>query len=181
MPLVQQMLQQRTQKISETEVAILYTRVNRIPFDGTGDAMDLMNAIEAKTRTVYNDYQRIMVVELSLQAAAQDWFMQSIRPFMSTMTWLEFKEQFLRFFCPSSKRENYRWQLMHLVKGDKSVEDFTHEFLRLGRFAHDVMQDEDRTSELFVIMGMGWLAQNYASLDCREKVVIFRIPNNEEF
>ena len=43
---------------------------------------------------------------------------------------------------------------MHLVKGDRSVEDFTHEFLRLGRFAPDVMQDEDRAFELFVI-GLG--------------------------
>ena len=32
-----------------------------------------------------------------------------------------------------------------------------------------------------VILGMDWLAQHYASLDCCEKVVIFRIPNDEEF
>ena len=43
---------------------------------------------------------------------------------------------------------------MHLVKGDGSVEDFTHEFLRLGRFTPNVMQDEDRAAELFVI-GLG--------------------------
>ena len=73
---------------------------------------------------------------------------------MTTMSWLEFKEQFLRFFCPVSTREIYKWQLMHLVKDDWSVEDFTHEFLRLGRFAPNVMQDEDRAAELFVI-GLG--------------------------
>ena len=101
-----------------------------------------------------NDYQRIIAVELSVQATAHDWFMSSIRPFTTTMSWLEFKEQFLRFFCPASTREIYKWQLMHLVKGDRSVEDFTHEFLRLGRYAPDVMQDEDRASELFVI-GLG--------------------------
>ena len=78
--------------MSDAETAVIYTRVGRFPFDGTGDAMDFINTIEAKTRTRYNDYQRIMVVELSLQAAAQDWFVQSIRPFMSTITWLEFKE-----------------------------------------------------------------------------------------
>lgn len=73
---------------------------------------------------------------------------------MATMSWLEFKEQFLRFFCPSSLRENYRWQLLHLTKGDRSVDEYAHEFLRLGRFAPDVMQDDDRASELFVI-GLG--------------------------
>ena len=55
-------------------------------FDGTGDVMDFINTIEARTRTGFNDYQKIMIVELSVQAAAQDWFMQSIRPFMSTVT-----------------------------------------------------------------------------------------------
>ena len=43
---------------------------------------------------------------------------------------------------------------MYLVKGDRSVEDFTHEFLRLGRFAPDIMQDEDRAAEFFVF-GLG--------------------------
>ena len=32
-----------------------------------------------------------------------------------------------------------------------------------------------------VILGMDWLARHYATLDCREKVVIFRILNDEEF
>ena len=154
MPLVQHMLQQRNQEMTDADAAVLYTRVGRVSFDGTGDAMDFINTIEARTRTGYNDYQRIMIVELSLQAAAQDWFMQSIRPFMTTMTWLEFKEQFLRFFCPSSMRENNRWRLMHLAKGDRSVDEYTREFLRLGRFAPDVMQDDDRSAELYVI-GLG--------------------------
>ena len=32
-----------------------------------------------------------------------------------------------------------------------------------------------------VILGMDWLARHYALLDCREKVVIFKIPNDDEF
>ena len=32
-----------------------------------------------------------------------------------------------------------------------------------------------------VILGMDWLVQHYASLDYREEVVTFRIPNDEEF
>ena len=63
MPLVQHMLQ---------HAAILYTRVGRVPFDGTGDAMDFINTIEARTRTGFNNYQKIMIVELSVQAAAKD-------------------------------------------------------------------------------------------------------------
>ena len=43
---------------------------------------------------------------------------------------------------------------MHLVKGDRSVKEYTHEFLRLGHFASDVIQDEDKVVELYVI-GLG--------------------------
>ena len=32
-----------------------------------------------------------------------------------------------------------------------------------------------------MILGMDWLARHYALLDCREKVVIFIIPNDDEF
>ena len=69
-----------------------------MPFNGTGDALDYINTIEARTRIGFNDYQKIMNDELSIQAAVHDWFVQSIRPSISTMTWLEFKEQFLRFY-----------------------------------------------------------------------------------
>ena len=85
-----------------------------------------------------------MIVELSVQAAAQDWFMQTIQPSMTTMTWLVFKERFLRFFCPTSVRDNYRWQLLHIARGERSIEEFTHEFFRLSRHAVDVIQDKRR-------------------------------------
>ena len=32
-----------------------------------------------------------------------------------------------------------------------------------------------------VILGLGWLAQHYASLGCREKVVISNFPFDDEF
>ena len=32
-----------------------------------------------------------------------------------------------------------------------------------------------------VILGMDWLAQYYATVDCRTKEVIFRIPDENEF
>ena len=59
MPLVQQTLQKRNQKMTDENAAVLYTRVGRVPFDGTGDTMDFINTIEARTRTGYNDYQRL--------------------------------------------------------------------------------------------------------------------------
>ena len=61
--------------MTDADTALLYSRVGRVYFDGTGNALDFVNTIESKTRTGYSNYQRIMVVEISVSAAAQDWFM----------------------------------------------------------------------------------------------------------
>ena len=127
--------------MTDADVALLYSRVGRVYFDGTGDAFDFVNTIESRTRTGYSDYQRIMVVEISVSAAAQDWFMQSIQPYMTTMTWVYFRERLMRFLCPASVREEHRWKLLNLVRGDRSVKEYTREFFRLSRYASDVIQD----------------------------------------
>ena len=94
------------------------------------------------------------MVEISVSAAAQDWFMQSIQPYMTTMTWVDFRERFMRFFCPSSVREEQRWKLLNLVRGDRSVEEYTREFFRLSRYATDVILDVPRAVELYMF-GLG--------------------------
>ena len=76
--------------------------------------------------------------------------MQMIKPSMTTMTWLEFKERFLRFFCLAFMRDNYRWKLLHIARGEHSIEEFTREFFRLSRHTADVMQNERRVVELYV-------------------------------
>ena len=40
----------------DADAALLYSRVGRIYFDGTGDALDFVNTIESMTRTEYSDY-----------------------------------------------------------------------------------------------------------------------------
>ena len=64
--------------MSDADAALLFFKVGRVPFDGAGDALDFINTIEDKTWIGYTNYQRVMIVELSVQVAAQDWFMQSI-------------------------------------------------------------------------------------------------------
>ena len=56
MPLVQQMLQQKNQRMTNSDASLLYSRVGRIIFYGTGDALDFINTIEARMRIGYTDY-----------------------------------------------------------------------------------------------------------------------------
>ena len=50
--------------MSDTDATLLYSRVERVIFDGTGNALDFINTIEARTRTRYSNYQMIMIMEL---------------------------------------------------------------------------------------------------------------------
>ena len=68
------------QAMSDPEAALFYARVGRITFDGTSDPLDFLHAIETRTRTAHSEYQRIMIVELSVEGPALDWFMQVIQP-----------------------------------------------------------------------------------------------------
>ena len=56
----------------DVDATLLYSRVGRVHFDGTGNALNFINTIEARTRTRYTDYQKIMIMELSVQAVAQE-------------------------------------------------------------------------------------------------------------
>ena len=57
--------------MTDVDAVLLYSRVGRVYFNGTGDALDFINTIESRTRTGYSDYQRMLVVEISVSAAAQ--------------------------------------------------------------------------------------------------------------
>ena len=52
--------------MSDTDVVLLYSKIGRVSFDGTRDALDFINIIEPQTRTRHIYYQRILVVELSV-------------------------------------------------------------------------------------------------------------------
>ena len=56
--------------MTDIDALLLYSKVGRISFDRTRDTLDFINVIESRTRTGYMDYQRIIIVKLSVQAAA---------------------------------------------------------------------------------------------------------------
>ena len=64
--------------MSDPEAALFYARVGRISYDGTSDPLDFLDTIETRTRTAHTEYQRIMIVELSVEGPALNWFVQVI-------------------------------------------------------------------------------------------------------
>ena len=52
--------------MSDANAALQYSRVGRVSFDGMGDALDFFNTVKARTHIGYTNYQRIIIVELSV-------------------------------------------------------------------------------------------------------------------
>ena len=111
------------------------------------------------------DAQLIGLVELSVKRAAKDWFREQILPYTEGMTWQQFKDRFIDYFLSFATRETFRLQFMNISKGDKSVDDYTTEYIRLSRFASEMIVNEMRKNHHYVT-GLG---PHFASLNssCR--------------
>ena len=60
------------QGMLDPESVLFYASVGRISFKGTSDPLDFLYAIETRTQTAHTEYQRIMIVELSVEGPALD-------------------------------------------------------------------------------------------------------------
>ena len=61
---------------------------------------------------------------------------------MMMMTWAQFRERFMRRFFLEPLRMSHRLKLTSITRGDRSVEEYTSEFLRLGKYVEDLMRDQ---------------------------------------
>ena len=61
---------------------------------------------------------------------------------MMTMTWAQFRERFIRRFYLEPLRMSHILRLTSITRGDRSVEEYTSEFLKLGRYIEDLMHDQ---------------------------------------
>ena len=61
----------------------------------------------------------------------------------------------MRRFCPESMRMSQRLRLTNIFRGNRYVENYTREFLRLSRYAEDLMRDHYFTVTIYVT-GLGF-------------------------
>jgi hypothetical protein len=72
-------------------------------------------------------------------AAAQD---------ASTITWKEFVDEFRRYHIPAATMKRKADEFRELQQGNKSVEEYTYQFIELARYApEEVDKDEKKQDE----------------------------------
>ena len=152
---------QAPRQMTDLEATSMFIRNFRVPFDGTGDVLDFLNAIRGRIRMAENDAQRLQMVESCMEREALDWFISAIRPVMDTITWAEFERRFEQHYLPPDVQFENRLALTRISRDqNKSIESYTNRFRRMMRFAGPLVQNEQELVHMYV-SGLG---PEYASM-----------------
>ncbi|XP_055960360.1 uncharacterized protein LOC126668415 [Mercurialis annua] len=142
--------------ITDRDLVLAYLRLKPTEFAGDGDTLDFLEEVERNAQRLQaSERQIVMLVEMSLKGAANDWFRREIRAVMATITWADFVIQFKEFYLPFSVTEGFKDRLLVLRRGDRSVHEYTTEFANLLHFG--------RMTETKKASGVGYQPYSHSS------------------
>jgi hypothetical protein len=67
----------------------------------------------------------------------------------STITWGEFVREFHRYHIPSATMKRKADEFRALQQGSMTVEEYTHRFIELARYAPEEVNDDDKKQDMF--------------------------------
>ncbi|KAG7016551.1 hypothetical protein SDJN02_21660 [Cucurbita argyrosperma subsp. argyrosperma] len=103
----------------------------------------------------FPDEQRVRCAVFKLQGNARNWW-RSVGSAQeddgeSPISWEEFKDMFLDWRCPMTLRHEKEMEFLNLKQGNMSVEDYDQQFLRLSRFAPEMVDTQSKMVHRFVM------------------------------
>ncbi|XP_022973318.1 uncharacterized protein LOC111471874 [Cucurbita maxima] len=93
------------------------------------------------------DEHKVACATYVLQKDAEVWWSdnkQSINSGEGITTWENFKEAFLKYYYPKETRIKKQQEFNHLTQGDRKVDQYDQEFMRLRRFALSLADTEEK-------------------------------------
>ena len=100
------------------------------------------------------DADKVDVVSIQLTYLAHIWWTnEKERLGAEPATWDFFSESFLAKFFPDTARDEMEHRFVHLVQGNRTVDEYATEFTRLSRFAPDLVATEASRARKF-LMGL---------------------------
>ncbi|KAK1616582.1 hypothetical protein QYE76_022099 [Lolium multiflorum] len=156
------------------------------------DAEDWLMDTERKLNTVgCSDQEKVRYATHLLCGPAASWWdnIVAVYPAEKVFTWEEFKRKFRESNVPESIVELKRREFESLEQKDKDILTYVREFSGLSRYAAEEVNTEDKRKKRFmrglnpqfkdidVILGMNWLEENGALIDCANKTVSLKSPD----
>jgi len=104
---------------------------------------DLLNAARVPQES------QVEVAKIQLTDIARIWWLAEEARLERPITWTTFSKSFYSRFFPATAQEEMEEQFIGLKQGNKSVDEYAADFLRLSRFAPYMVTDEEKRANRF--------------------------------
>jgi hypothetical protein len=111
------------------------------------DADDWLRVIQRKLEPFEcQDRDKVLLAAHQLTGTALSWWENycAAAEDASTITWGEFVREFRRYHIPSATMKRKADEFRALQQGSMSVEEYTHRFIELARYAPEEVNDDDK-------------------------------------
>jgi hypothetical protein len=116
------------------------------------DADDWLRVIQRKLEPFEcQDRDKVLLVGHQLTGTALAWWENycAAAKDASTITWEEFVREFRRYHIPSATMKRKADEFRALQQGSMTVEEYTHRFIELARYAPEEVNDDDKKQDMF--------------------------------
>ena len=107
------------------------------------DTTDLLNAARVPKEN------QVEVAKIQLKDIARTWWLAEEARLEKPVSWDTFSKSFYSRFFPATAQKDMEEQFIRLQQGNKSVDEYAAEFLRLSRFAPYMVTDEEKRASRF--------------------------------
>jgi hypothetical protein len=131
-----------------------FLRTKPPTFGGSSNPLDVddwLREIQRKFEPDCEDRDKVHLAAHQLTRTALAWWENytTATPDVSTITWKEFEEQFHSYHIPSATLKRKADEFRELCQGNMSVEEYTHKFGELARYAPEEVDKDEKKQDKF--------------------------------
>jgi hypothetical protein len=145
----------RPRVLGMNEKLIEFLRMKPPTFGGSVNPLDVDDWLRAILRELepFNceDRDKVLLATHQLTGTALAWWENycAAAKDPSTITWDEFVEEFRRYHIPEATLKRKADEFRELRQGNKSVEEYTYQFIELPRYAPEEVDKDSKKQEMF--------------------------------
>jgi hypothetical protein len=116
------------------------------------DADDWLRAILRELEPFHcEDRDKVLLATHQLTGTALAWWKNcyAVAKDPSAITWHEFMEEFRRYHIPEATLKRKADEFRELRQGNKSVEEYTYQFIELARYAPEEVDKDSKKQDMF--------------------------------
>jgi hypothetical protein len=145
----------RPREQSRNDKLTAFLRTKPPTFAGSNnplDADDWLRVIKRKLEPFeHGDRDKVRLAAHQLTGTALAWWENycAAAQDASTITWKKFVDEFHRYHIPAATMKRKADEFRELQQGNKSVEEYTYQFIELARYAPKEVDKDEKKQDMF--------------------------------